>query len=538
MEQLKESVGPGLLDATQTTGSYEVTSPIHSKSAFDFPGHFGRNRAPRMAGVDVLLFDPVATRRGLISQTVVEAGGTAHVVIESALEDVSALPACCRIALVALGTPFGETSPALELIARLKTSGFEVVTYEENVRQWPVRVKCLALLTGAAQVLDSGSTRFALELRCVLAKVFRAQARKQMAKEAVQSVMRELGIVGETPAMLEVFEKVTRFSSLSDLPVLITGETGTGKELLARAIHRLDPKHNQGPFVPVNCAAINPGLLESEFFGHRRGAFTGAEHGRKGLIRAAERGVLFLDEIGELDLRLQAKLLRVLQENSVLTMGEERETPVNVRFIAATNRDLQRMVVDQAFRADLFHRLRGLMVRISPVRERRADLSLLIEHLVQKHYQKQAGATPSVSLDFLQAFQQLELRGNVRELENLVCEALANHQGEGDLGLNDLPLDKLRELTEAAQHTPSSDAGTSPVCGLGPSRGAEGNGEFVKLDLDSVGWSFARAMCECERQVLLAAMHHTRGNQTQSARLLGIGVRSAYRKMHKYHLEI
>ena len=176
-------------------------------------------------------------------------------------------------------------------------------------------------------------------------------------------------------AMTDVFRSIIRFSTLSDLPVLIVGETGTGKEGLARALHRLDPKRKEGPFVAVNCGAIAAPLAESEFFGHRRGAFTGADRDRKGLVRSAEGGVLFLDEIGELEAALQAKLLRVLQESRVLGVGEDRDIQVNVRVVAATNRDLDQMGQQSRFRADLFHRLNVLSIRVPPLSERADDLA-------------------------------------------------------------------------------------------------------------------------------------------------------------------
>ena len=177
-------------------------------------------------------------------------------------------------------------------------------------------------------------------------------------------------MVGDSATMDGVFRWILRVSPLSELPVLLSGETGTGKELVARSIHRLDPRRADGPFVAVNCGAIVSGLAESELFGHRRGAFTGALHDRLGLVRAARGGVLFLDEIGDLDPGLQSKLLRVLQEHRVLAVGEDHEVAVNVRIIAATNRSLDEMVHARTFRADLFHRLNVLSIRIPALRER------------------------------------------------------------------------------------------------------------------------------------------------------------------------
>ena len=176
--------------------------------------------------------------------------------------------------------------------------------------------------------------------------------------------MGALGLVGRGPRIMSVFLSIVRVSPLSDVPILISGETGTGKELVARSIHRLDPGRCHEPFIPVNCSAISAGLAESLLFGHRRGAFTGADHYRRGLIRAAGAGVLFLDEIGDLDLSLQGKLLRVLQERRVLALGEDHEVPIHARIIAATNRNLEEMVRDHTFRGDLFHRLNVLSIRM------------------------------------------------------------------------------------------------------------------------------------------------------------------------------
>jgi len=255
------------------------------------------------------------------------------------------------------------------------------------------------------------------------------------------------------------------------------------------------------------------------------------------LIRSAEGGVLFLDEIGELEPRLQAQLLRVLQENCVLSVGEELESPVNVRFLAATNCDLQRMVAEGKFRLDLFHRLCVLLVQIPPLRERPCDLPLLVHHFVRKHDPSKTGSPRKISLDFVAALRLLNLPGNARELENIVCAALLNHPGAGELDLRDLPVAVLRQLAEptCATGAPSSD-GATRVNDLSDFS-ADQMSELARQVLAKSGWKLSRAMEVWERQFLSVALRHARSNQSQTARLLGITARSISRKIHKYRLK-
>ena len=198
----------------------------------------------------------------------------------------------------------------------------------------------------------------------------------------------------------------------------------------------------------MNCGAISSGLAESELFGHRRGAFTGADRDRKGLIRAAEGGVVFLDEIGELDDTLQVKLLRVLQERRVLGVGDDQEVPVSVRVIAATNRDLSAAVRHGKFRADLFHRLNVLSIHIPSLRERRADVRPLIEHLLEKNQSLHTAGSVAAGPDFIEALTRVDLPGNVRQLENLVRRALVNKVTSTPLTLTDLPAEVWQQLAE------------------------------------------------------------------------------------------
>ena len=225
---------------------------------------------------------------------------------------------------------------------------------------------------------------------------------------------------------------ILKISPLSDLPVLINGETGTGKELIARAIHGLDPKRSRGPFVPLNCAALGTSLAESELFGHRKGAFTGASKDRRGLVRSADGGTLFLDEIGDLELGLQGALLRVLQENRVRGVGEDREDRVNVRVVAATNRELPALVEQGRFRMDLFYRLNLLTTTAPTLAERGDDIEVLVRYFVHK-YGGERTLSPAPSL--LAALKAMSLPGNVRQLENLIRHAVVNAQSDGTLGI-------------------------------------------------------------------------------------------------------
>jgi transcriptional regulator with GAF, ATPase, and Fis domain len=277
-------------------------------------------------------------------------------------------------------------------------------------------------------------------------------------------------------------------------------------------------------------------VAESELFGHRRGAFTGADRDRKGLIRAAEGGVVFLDEIGELDDALQVKLLRVLQERRVLGVGDDHEVPVSVRVIAATNRNLSAAVQHRKFRADLFHRLNVLSIHIPPLRERRADVGPLISHLLEKNQFLQTAGSVSAGPDFIEALTRIDLPGNVRQLENLVRRALVNKATPAPLTLTDLPVEIWQQLAEQEDRVRSEQLASG-----GPGKPAREtapqtlSSDLVNL-LDTHGWSLAQTLRYCERLLLEAALRRKQGNQSQTARLLGLTPRSIYSKMRRYHL--
>jgi transcriptional regulator with GAF, ATPase, and Fis domain len=444
----------------------------------------------------------------------------------------------CNVALVALGEYPSHENRSLEVVRILKQKGFKIICYEDNVKSWPLGVQCQPLLAGSLRLLDSAHAGFALELSRLLAQLLRAEVARRADEQRIKFTMRNLGIIGESAAMISIFRWIERVSALSDLPLLITGETGTGKQVLAHAIHRLDPKRRHGPFVAVNCAAISPSLAESELFGHRRGAFTGADRERQGLIRAAQGGILFLDEIGELDDTLQVKLLRVLQERRVLGVGDDQEVPVSLRVIAATNRNLSAAVQHGKFRADLFHRLNVLSIHIPSLRERRADVGPLIEHLLEKNQSLQTAGSVSAGPDFIEALTRIDLPGNVRQLENLVRRALVNKVTSTPLTLTDLPAEIWQQLAEQEDSYGIRSAQTDSDDPCTPARETAPqtlSSDLVNL-LDTHGWSLAQTLRYCERILLEAALRRKQGNQSQTARLLGLTPRSIYSKIRRYHL--
>ena len=425
------------------------------------------------------------------------------------------------VAVVGILAGAAGRSPSYEAIRELKTAGFTVIGCQDGASGQPLGQQCSAFLAGCAHLLDSTRADFGTALHAALLHRLQEDAARASETRALRAAMLSQGIVGDSKAMMSVFVAVMRIARIGCFPVLISGESGTGKELVANAIHRLDPQRGQKPFVAVNCGAIAHELAESELFGHRRGAFTGAERDRKGLFRSADGGVLFLDEVAELDEHLQAKLLRVLQEQRVLGLGEDLETPVNVRVIAASNADLAARVRAGSFRADLYNRLNALTIHLPPLRERREDIRPLAEHFIAKFARLRGSAPVPSGAEFISALGRLELAGNARQLENLIRWILLNKIDDEPLGLRDLPPVAWEQLCSesaaAAEDTPHTAGSGSSVLGL----------------LLANRWSMARALAACERLIVNAALEHEHGNQSRAARLLGITPRSVYNKLRK-----
>src|SRR5438128_8269949 len=285
------------------------------------------------------------------------------------------------------------------------------------------------------------------ELRLLLERVsshLKLKTENRMLREKIKSRQGVGNIVGRAPEMEKLYRIIAK-ASQSTHPVLILGESGTGKELVAKSLHFTGPFRSK-PFIPVDCGSLVPTLIESEIFGHVRGAFTGATHPKDGLLAIAEGGTVFLDEIGELSVDLQAKLLRAIQEKEIRPVGSVRRIPINVRILAATNHDLEQSVVQGTFRRDLFFRLNVLTLRIPPLRERRQDIPLLVAHVLER-LGRDAGTERTISDEALKILLNYDWPGNVRELENCLERACALSSAN-EIQVRDLPTQVYSPLTE------------------------------------------------------------------------------------------
>ena len=319
------------------------------------------------------------------------------------------------------------------------------------------------------------------------------------------------GIIGTSPAMQRAFD-ITEKAAQSDAPVIIYGESGTGKELFARAIHDLGP-HRDGPYIQVNCAALNESLLESELFGHVKGAFTGATSHREGRFEAADGGDLFLDEIGDVPLSIQVKLLRVLENKQVERVGDHRPIPVDVRIITATNRDLPRMVREGTFREDFFFRINVIPIHLPPLRERMEDLPLLVDAFLSRH-RKKGKRIQGLSPQAMAHFMAYAWPGNVRELKSAL-EYACVLAGEGVIQPEHLPPHILRPRAPAAapNAVPASPA----------EAGAPASRPVPPRD---------------QRQELIDVLRQTGGNQSEAARILGVSRVTIWNRMKRYNIDL
>jgi len=320
-------------------------------------------------------------------------------------------------------------------------------------------------------------------------------------------------LVGTSPKMQEIFSLLQQ-AGPSKACVLITGESGTGKELVARTVHALSPRR-QGPFIAINCAALPETLIESELFGHEKGSFTGANERRPGCFEVAQRGTLLLDEIGEMPMQTQAKLLRILEDSRVRRLGGKNEFEVDVRVVAATNKVPEDAVHGGHLREDLFYRLNVFHVHIPPLRDRKADIPSLAEALLSDLNRKHECRVAEISVPVLEAFERHHWPGNVRELRN-VMERAVILAGEGAIERKHLPA--FLQTGVAAAVAGAGSAAVTPVHG----------------DDESVRFAVGTTVEEAEKGLILRTLEHTKNNKTRAAEILGISLKTLHNKLKEY----
>lgn len=316
-------------------------------------------------------------------------------------------------------------------------------------------------------------------------------------KQRIKTQQGTTQFIGQTPAILELKDAIVRFAQL-DCNILISGETGTGKELVAKTIHELSPRADKR-FLPINCGAMTEELMVNELFGHEKNAYTDAGGLRRGLLESANGGMVLFDEIGEMPLTMQVKLLRVLQERKIIRVGGTKEIPIDIRVLAATNRDLKEEVHKKTFRQDLYYRLNVVNLHIPPLRERKDDIPLLVNYFLAKH--SPAGGSKSISREALRRLMRYDYPGNARELENIIERSLA-----------------LCDTSEIQPYHLPSDLGRSPHVHLPKAEAAKSS----------------QSLDENEREYILSVLKSVDGNKTQAAKIIGIDRVSLWRKLKRY----
>lgn len=367
-----------------------------------------------------------------------------------------------------------------------------------------------ASVQSAVQAMKNGAYDYVTkpftldEMRILLDRVashLKLKSENRVLRERIKARQAFCGIVGSAPEMEKLYRMIAKASQINH-PVLIVGESGTGKELVARSIHFSGPLRDK-PFIPVDCGSLVPTLIESELFGYVKGAFTGAVQSKEGLLAIAKGGTIFLDEIGEMPVDLQAKLLRALQEKEIRPVGSTRRIPIEVRILAATNRDLEQAVAQGTFRRDLYFRLNVLNLRVPSLRERRGDIPLLVGHFLER-LSRDAGRQYRLCDAAMKVLLAYDWPGNVRELENCLERACAISSAN-ELQLTDLP----SSMTGGNGHAQT------------PTNGAN---KIVPIS-------------ELEKQAILNTILQLNGDKLLAARLLGIGKTTLYRKLKEYEIQ-
>jgi two-component system, NtrC family, response regulator AtoC len=409
-----------------------------------------------------------------------------------------------------------ETDGARLAICDLRMPGMDGLAFLNEVRERRYDLR-LVLVTGygsiesAVEAMRVGADDYLTkpvdlyELRQRVSNLIEKEQLKEEVSNLREMLDKRYGfesIVGRSAPMEKLFEQM-KLVAPTRSSVLIIGESGTGKELVANALHRASPRRNER-ILAINCGAIPSDILESELFGHERGAFTGAVSRKIGKFELAHRGSLFLDEISELYPELQVKLLRVLEERQVMRVGGSELIDVDFRLIAATNRDLEKEVADGRFREDLYYRLKVVTLRIPPLRERPSDIPPLLEHFLVQFCQEHGKPPKTLSAEALELLSRYSWPGNVRELKNVMESVVVFHQ-DGEVTLNDLPPEIRDSSTLSTSGTPVQSVVGEP-----------------------------RTMADIERQAILETLGRTAGHRARAADILGIGLRTLQRKLKEY----
>lgn len=444
------------------------------------------------------------------------------------VDDERAIREACREIAISLGYSANTADSAEQAFRALEMQNFDAVLLDlrlpgagglDALRRIKDRRPdaVVVVVTGygtvqsAVQAMKNGAYDYVTkpfsvdELKLLLERVashLKLKSENRMLREKVKSKQGFAGIVGRAPEMEKLYRILAKAAN-SVHPVLILGESGTGKEIVARSIHYSGPFRDK-PFIPVDCGSLVPTLIESELFGYVKGAFTGANQSKDGLMTMGEGGTLFLDEVGELPVDLQAKMLRAIQEKEIRPVGSTRRIPINVRILAATNRDLEQAVMQGSFRRDLYFRLNVLSLRIPPLRERRQDIPLLIGHFLDRMAHS-SGQEKMLNDEALKAMLAYDWPGNVRELENCLERACAFTSG---------PLIHLADLPREIANLPVSESSH---------QNENGNGHCGIVPI-----------AELEKKTILNAISELNGDKLQAARLLGIGKTTLYRKLKDY----
>ncbi len=448
--------------------------------------------AARSTAFSILIVDDEVTTRNLCRDVAADAGLQVYMAstTEEALEILDQYPV--DIVVTDLQVP---QLGGLELLKRTRANNAEIAV---------IVLTQYGTIATAIEATRLGATDFVTkpfhvdELRAKLDRLMHSievDQENRLLREELRSRPGFGGLIGMSPRMQSVYKLIQKVAQHT-YPVLILGESGTGKELVARSIHFSGPRKNK-PFAPVDCSSLVPTLIESELFGYVKGAFTGAQHAKQGLFEAAGEGTLFLDEIGDLPIDLQAKLLRALQEREIKPVGSNERIGIRARVIAATNRDLESGIRTGAFRQDLYFRLNVVQIKLPPLRERKADIPLLVNTFLEK-FSDSARPIHTVSEDAMRRIMGYDWPGNIRELENAIERAVALGSG---------PILHVGDLPSNLQYTASEKHSD--------------NDELVPLEI-------------LERRAIFRALQETSGDKLAAARLLGIGKTTLYRKLKQY----